>query len=266
MKMRLKAGAKAAKRLMLVAGISIVGTGSIILMTPVVVKPIHTAFVNLMLENSVYKLNMKYRSTGVAAGTATGFVTRTSTGRVVMVTNSHVCGLLRGKTLFPGQRDTQVFLEDGRELTTLRVDYGNDLCVMNLPGRVDAETPLQVSKTAPEVDSLIYVLGHPVGGPLRFVSGTKLVDDKDLNAIGELLTVQKNFPTIKCVIIDRIIYQVCGVYRQSALITAQIFPGNSGSPVVNWLGNVVGVVWGYNPNEKLGYATSHEALVRILED
>jgi len=158
----------------------------------------------------------------------TGFAVSDS----LLVTNAHVVA---------GQRTTRVFSEDGRrrDATVVAFDPGRDLALLRVDGGLN---PLPLGEAA--VDGVGAVVGHPGGGPLRAAPAR----------------------------IDRIsdargtdIYRTSPSDRRVLVLAARLQPGDSGAPLVDPTGTVVGVAFAVDPgSETTAYALARDELDAVL--
>lgn len=139
-----------------------------------------------------------------------GFVV--TPGRVV--TNAHVVA---------GTRSVQVTV-DGTKKYSAQVVYFDpqtDVAVLEVPG-LQAK-PLRVVMGGAKPGDAGFVLGYPGGGPLT-LSSSRVRSQQTLEG--------------------RNIYRDSQVRRDVYLLRGQVRPGNSGGPVFDREGNVVGVIFG----------------------
>ena len=130
----------------------------------------------------------------------------------VVATNAHVVA---------GERQTSVLRPDGRRLPAVVTAYdpGHDLALLRVPGL--GQAPL--SRADPEVRSSTAVFGHPEGQePVRVAPA---LVRRQLTARGYDL------------------YATRLVRRRVLVLAADLHPGDSGSPVVDSGGSVVGVAF-----------------------
>ncbi len=157
---------------------------------------------------------------GLAGGSCTGFELKTPDGTQVTVTNKHCCEA----------GITNAFVNDHiLPLNILSVAPTTDLCILQGIGNLPA---LDLADEAPQNGDDLTVIGYGLGfGPTT--SNGKFVQV----IAGDMLDVY-------------------GAYY----LTAQILPGNSGSPVLNSRGQVVGVAFAS------GGAVAFRALAVSLDD
>lgn len=140
-----------------------------------------------------------------------GFVA--TPGRVV--TNAHVVA---------GTRSVQVTVEGTKKYAAQVVyfDAQTDVAVLNVPG-LQAK-PLRIVFNGAEPGDSGFALGYPGGGPLTLSSSRVRSHQSNLEG--------------------RNIYRDATVRRDVYLLRAQVRGGNSGGPLLDREGNVVGVIFG----------------------
>lgn len=151
----------------------------------------------------------------------------------LVVTNAHVVA---------GEPSTVLQRQDGSEAeaTLVAFDPERDLAVLSSP---DLGLPaLRVGDSA--VDQRGAVFGHPGGGPLEL---SPFVTRQRIDAVGT----------------D--IYGSPGTERDVLVLASALAPGDSGSPVVDTTGQVVGVAFAIAPDrEGVAYALSTDELRTVL--
>ncbi len=178
-------------------------------------------------------------------GGGTGFAVATPiNGRKVIVTNWHVCQVaVRGAVL--------VNTPQGNMLSyVIAADPKRDLCAVEAP----EDTPiLAVSETRPSQFEHLHVLGHPRLEQLtleygRYTGEFTVAIAMEPNDDGECFKGMK--PTAKIAPYEQrestaesmFGLELCVMPYQLAQTTVRIYPGNSGSPVLNERGQIVGVM------------------------
>jgi serine protease Do len=176
------------------------------------------------------------------AGIGSGFIIR---GDGVILTNAHVVA---------GATKISVALRDGQTYTArlLGSDELNDLAVLQIPARNLPVAPLGTSRQ--------LVIGEwaiAIGNPYGFVLGNTepSVTAGVISAVGRNLTARS---------------EGGGVYVDMIQTDAAINPGNSGGPLVNAVGDVVGVNSSiYSPTGSyvgLGFAIPIDRARRVADD
>jgi S1-C subfamily serine protease len=155
---------------------------------------------------------LKVRATSQSCGrgfSGTGFVI----GPERVLTNAHVVG---------GASSVGVEV-DGSLVSATVVDYDSeqDTAVLLVPGLDLPALTFDVAAQAAQSDAI--VLGYPLGGPFTVSAGR-------VRSVTELTGPD--------------IYQSTTVQRQVYLLRALVRPGNSGGPVLDADGEVIGVVFG----------------------
>ena len=154
-------------------------------------------------------------------------------GPDTVVTNAHVVA---------GERSTIVFTNDGRRLDAVVVafDPDRDVAVLHVAGA--GLPPLGLADVS--AGELGTVLGHPGGGPLRAAPARV---DRVVTASGT----------------D--IYRTSHTDRAVLVLAAHLAPGDSGAPLVDDAGHVVGVAFAVDPgNSDTAYALAREEVEAVL--
>jgi S1-C subfamily serine protease len=159
----------------------------------------------------------------------TGFVVRPG----IVATNAHVVA---------GENTTSVFLPNGDELSArvVRFDPRRDLALLAVDGLRLA--PLTISEGRAGLVGAVY--GHPGGGPLR-AAPARIAEEIDARG--------------------KDIYRTTDTSRDVFVLAAQLAPGDSGAPLVDQAGRVVGVAFAIDPGrEGTAYALTSAELQHAL--
>lgn len=212
---------------------------------------------HISVGSKVYMVRDSYRSGG-----GTGFAVKAPSGQSYILTNDHVCGV---------SSDGRTVLISGPEGSMRRNiiahDENSDLCLIEgLPG-VEG---LTVAGSGPTIGDTLTVVGHPrlmpthvskgelTGketisiplGPISVINPqngkSEQVDPRQGGILPAQCTMNKH--SQQDVDFNMIFFVVkvkfCVLTVQDAYVTSVIIhPGNSGSPVVNFWGNVEGVAF-----------------------
>lgn len=196
---------------------------------------------------------------------ATGFLIKGKSGNSVIMTNSHVCGL---------QENGKVFVQYRNDMYVQSVikEYAlNDLCAIEAPNTVKGNFSTAHWVTLGEEVSAI---GYPFLEPLSVTNG-------EFSGIMSIeISVKANpepnecvGPTYKIIDLKDTLYDVLfGVHSmctrdlETMTSSVSIAPGNSGSPVVNIYGHVVGVMFAGRETGGRSYAVPLEHLKAFLQE
>lgn len=148
----------------------------------------------------------------------TGFAIKAPSGKVILISNKHVCNLAEHKHLLL-ERDEKIY-----NTIVLEKSETTDLCAVDA---LDLFTGLNLAK---EVDTTrgVHVLGHPGGMSLKhtfgFITGHEVLAVPYPDGMKDI---------------------------DSFTSTALVAPGSSGSPVVDSYSDVVAVVYALDPDQSL---------------
>lgn len=194
-------------------------------------------------------------------GGGTGFAVEIKNQRFI-VSNAHVCeaavpnraGGLPGLTAANQAKRISQFVR------VIRVDSVHDLCI--LEGMNDLK-PLPVAEEKIETDAVIYAVGHGRNPN----TGSLLLTSKKGKVVGEeSFQMPIQHPTCQgrglVLILDPNYGPICLKTFDSIEMTTDIQPGNSGSPLLDVRGLVVGVAFARGPDTSSGVPLAH--LQRIL--
>jgi len=152
----------------------------------------------------------------------TGFNMRVG-DRVFTITNKHVCEVSE----MLGHKDYADV--NGERLKILKISYKYDLCALEST----ASYGLSLALFDTEPMDKIVLIGHPRGLDIVIREGRIITEDEIVNVDGNIYAADR--------------------------ISATAYPGNSGSPVLNAEGGVVGVLFAGDSNYP------HEPLIMPYE-
>lgn len=160
---------------------------------------------------------------GDAEGHGSGYVVRARSGKKVIVTNAHVCD--------HDDADLTIRYENNSESkeVAITVNPGKDICLVSLE---DQSIPaLELSDELPSQGDNVYTIGFPRSQPKRINAGQILETDY-------VLVMPRSL-------------------EPSIIVTAQIEPGQSGSPMWNDKGKVIGTIYAGNGEQGAAMPTDH---------
>lgn len=193
-------------------------------------------------------------------GTGSGFHIKAPSGKTYILTNQHVCAV--------ADKNQQLLVENSKKMVPRRVIavyQKHDLCLIEaLPGE---DNGLRMASSV-TIGEDIVLIGHPSGRPLTLSKG-EFVHKKFIPMVNLEIKSQE-----ECELIDGkwleggfFMPSVC-IEKISAFgISSPSYPGNSGSPVVNKWGNVVGVLFAGNRTQlNDSYMVPFHELKNFLKD
>lgn len=183
-------------------------------------------------------------------GGGTGFSTL-SNGKPVIVTNSHVCEVAENNFAVIEQANGKVSIKRIIANSPLR-----DLCVLE---GVDVP-PLPLGTQAPYMFEKLHIMGHPLLKPAANAAGEYTGDG--LIPFG--METDKDGTCKNGTLQQSIFGSFCVLTMELSYTTIPVYPGNSGSPVLNRDGEVIGVVNSTGP-DSMGMFIPLTYLKEILE-
>lgn len=168
-------------------------------------------------------------------GMGTGWVGKGGkTGRKYIITNAHVCeGTNSYKVEWTGAAKPH-----SRTEWLTDISYDRDLCLINLSNQ--KEPALEFSKEPLHAGDPLWVVGHALGRAMSARDGMAML----------ISTVQIPYPTtfckpeeVKAFMTFFGVFEGCIKKMRAMEITAQVYPGNSGGPIMNKDGKVAAMVF-----------------------
>ena len=165
--------------------------------------------------------------------------------RGIIITNAHVLGMLLESNKPPKQvavvQDSGLPTETKMVGDVLGVDRVSDLAVIRVPDNPNLPPPLTLASEAPAELQKVYIFGFPFGESL---GKNVTINENKINA----LRPDPKTGALKDIQID-----------------GGMNPGNSGGPVVNTRGNLVGVSVAGIPGAQITFAIPAEKVRQIME-
>ena len=186
------------------------------------------------IKNSVFKLISLSEERGLH--TATGFVFEKRSGKSFILTNHHFCNITDGGLFLIQNHEEYI---DG-SARIAEVEYSSqevDLCIAST---MSYEPALNIKNDNLYFSERLYTIGAPDGNfPMYFELRFSSYLDKN--------TIRDFFPTLR-------------PKHKSFFVTGAVDSGQSGSPVFNSKGDVVGVVFAKTGNSTGVVISAEEAL------
>lgn len=196
----------------------------------------------LIVSKSIYDPRRPYLNPSNKVATATGFIIDIANGYVL--TNAHVVeDAISIKAYLLGTRKdltlSVISIADSKDLALCQIDDNDIYLLTNKLNPSDLNMKLGDNLLLEQLDEVL-VIGYPLGEPhIKFTTGI----------VSGFVSGDKYLPT-----------------QPLIQITAPLNPGNSGSPLLNNKGEVVGITSsGIIEMENIGYAIGIRSFISIYE-
>lgn len=192
----------------------------------------------------------------------TGFAVKAPSNKIYTLTNAHICRISDN-----GELDYTVDNIRYARLSILEVSLTADLCILTSVPNADG------IKLADETSAFenVYIFGHPHLDELTFSSG-KMLNKAEISLVADF-----NMNKEECEKINGVLNELnplakmflgldtaCVVSYTANRTNAIVFPGNSGSPVLNFYSEVIGVVFASNDDTHFSYLVTLEDVQKFL--
>lgn len=187
----------------------------------------HNNYLRSKVGSKVVMITNKEENSG-----GTGFFVKAPSGDTYILTNAHVCSL--------GRNNLFSHVNNGRQvrLNVIEVSSETDLCILSSFGNIEG---LNVASNV-AIGEELALAGHPKLMPLT-VSNGQLIGYSTTVVLYDNApcpeTLEGPFQSVP----TRFGEMCVGVIKEAGMTNILSLPGNSGSPIVNFFGNVVGVLF-----------------------
>jgi V8-like Glu-specific endopeptidase len=165
-----------------------------------------------------------YKSVAKIVAVAPGIGEMSGTGFAIddkhLITAGHVCiGILEGEqekitdgNIYGETYDLNMNVVRYTGLKIEAIDTFNDLCILTWKNH--GLQPVKIANDLPDIHSTVYIVGAPLGYAFTINKGELIIKDKTFDIF----------------------------YQHKIIVDADAAPGNSGSPIFNASGSVIGVL------------------------
>ena len=207
---------------LLIAAVALAAILGIALEAPV----LHNQYIRSKVGSQVVMLTNKAQTGG-----GTGFAVQAPSGEVYTLTNAHVCRIKGG--LF-------TMLRHGRKIrmNIIEISDTSDLCLLN---GIKGMEGLKLASGV-DIGEELGLVGHPKLMPLTLSRGQLIGYDRALVLVSPG-PCEDGMDPPSYVTVEALFGLVCVLDVKAGYTNVVALPGNSGSPMVNFFGNVVGVLF-----------------------
>ena len=201
------------------------------------------------IENKVGKVSVKVVKDNRAVSGGSGIHVQAPSGKAYILTNGHVCGVSDdGKEALIQVPNSDRFIK--RRI--LEVYSKHDLCLIE---GLDGYDGIELASGVNAGDGVLAV-GHPQLRPLRAALGNYLTNSDIQIATGLISSQEEEDACVanKGTPVEAFIFYVCVKSYEAMETTVVIYPGSSGSALVNFWGNLVGVMFAGDGESHYGFA------------
>jgi len=210
----------------------------------------HDSYLRNKVGSQVVMLTNEENNSG-----GTGFAIRTPNNQVLTLTNAHVCALQNSKgEVFAGVSESRRI-----PLHVKEISKTSDLCLLEGIARMDG---LSLASSVEKGDELDLV-GHPHLMPLTLSKGSLIGYANVIVGLSEG-ECEKEEGMMKTVI--GFWGPICTEQFVAGLTNVPSLPGNSGSPMVNWKGDVIGVLFAGDDEAHWGIIVKLSDVQEFLKD
>jgi S1-C subfamily serine protease len=197
------------------------------------------------LRSYVSSKVVKLTRTDTSRAGGTGFHVKLPSGKTGIITNKHVCGLSKNGYMVAESE------EFSSQVKILKISDETDLCLLQPLNGVEG---LTLARSVAEGET-IAAIGHPNLNPRTMTMGEAVAQSI---IYMPLYNITNDMDQVMCQTVkNQSLYQIeypqpdntigvtwiCIASFNAILTTVTAHPGSSGSPIVNFFGNVVGVVF-----------------------
>jgi S1-C subfamily serine protease len=183
----------------------------------------------------------------------TGFVINTPSGHRYLMSNRHVCDVAENGKLIAEQEG------ENTPTRVISTTEKTDLCLLEAPKGKPGLTLAEETK----IYDRVFIIGHPYLNPITITSGH--FNSKDWITVSYCYRGQARAVVSPFDLMDEVFNTNCVKSVYAYFTSAHAAPGNSGSPVVNTEGQVVGVLFAGSPTD-LSFVVPLSDIKKFLEE
>jgi len=209
------------------------------------------AFLYLANKEEIHRYQLRSQMTEATVmlinptkGGGTGFAVETENGGKYILTNDHICDL--------AEEDGTIFAKEQDDLIPLKILHRSPYTDLCLVSPLLYKTPLQLGNHY-YIGEKVFIAGHGRLYDDTMTDGEIVQNKRVMVGVREVDTKEECevLPKYKYVEVNMMFMalKICAIEVDAMITTAPILPGNSGSPVVNRSGELIGVAFASGSND-----------------
>lgn len=216
---------------------------------------LHRDYIRFSVASKTYYMSNEAGNHG-----GTGVHVKAASGKTYLITNAHVCEV--------GENGI-IWVSDGTRRMPKRIIESSPVTDLCLVEPVEGVSGLSLG-SAPRVGQLVHAIGHPRLQPTTMTTG-EVVAQQEVMVMDFMIANDED--RAKCSKPKQKIFkaqsffgevEVCVVDIQAYSTTINIIGGSSGSPMVDWKGDLVGLMFAGDEELHWGMAVVYSDIKTFL--
>jgi S1-C subfamily serine protease len=210
---------------------------------------LHSSIIRSYVGGKIVKVTNKAGDRG-----GTGYIIEAPSGAAFVLTNAHVC-IGAQEPLYGHRQGAR------NKLKVVEISKETDLCLLDSPYK--GVNGLELADSA-DIGEELALIGHPALMPITMVKGELITYTEAAFPIPSEFCESKKGPFRYITVYD--FFKICiGEVPEAAMTTLVALGGNSGSPIINIRGQVVGTLFAARSDNHWSLIVSLESIRSFLK-